>query len=136
MRLLLHLVSFALMLPGLAFAAYFLLLGHAISGGSLLAFLDRMLSDAAAFATWGIFAAGGFLALVLVSGLFVRVRWLAAFCVMILSIASTFVLIALGSEPFSSGRWLFLVPGLISFALSGWIVASERPRAAQVRSVA
>lgn len=124
------------MLPGLAFAAYFLLLGHAISGGSLLAFLDRLISAAAMLATWGIVAAGAFLLTVLVSGFFARVRWLAASCVAILSIASTFVLVALGSEPFSSGRWLFLIPGLLSFILGGWLSVSERPLATRVHSAA
>ncbi len=135
MRLLLHLVSFALMLPGLAFAAYFLLLGHAISGGSLWAFFERLTSAAASFATWGIFAIAAFLVLILLAGFSVRARWLAACCVMILSIASTFVLIALGSGPLSAGRWLFLVPGLLSSFLSGWIVVHEWPRATQIRTV-
>jgi hypothetical protein len=44
--------------------------------------------------TWGIFTAGAFLIAVLIAGLFVGARWLAALCVAILSLVSAVVLIA------------------------------------------
>jgi hypothetical protein len=126
MRPLLHLVSFALMLPGFIFASGFIVFGHAIAGGTLSEFFMRLLSGAAWLLNWGIFAAGTFLTVVLVGGFFARTRWLAALGVAILSIASAIVLIALGSQPFSSGRWLFLLPGIASFCISGWLARDQR----------
>jgi len=130
MRPLLHLVSFALMLPSLIFASGFIVLGHAIAGGTLLEFFARILSDAVWLVNWGIFAAGALLGAVLVGGLFARTRWLAASCVAILSIASAIVLVALGSHPFSSGRWVSLLPGVAALGIGGWLAAEEWPRPA------
>lgn len=128
MHSLMHLFSFALMLPGLVFASGFVLLGHAIAGGTLLAFFERLLLDTAWLVNGGVFAAGACLIAVLIGGFFTRVRWLAALCVAILSAASEVVLIALGSAPFSGGRWLFLLPGIAAVSISTWLAAKEWPR--------
>ena len=135
MRVLLHLVSFALMLPGLVFGSAFIVLGHAIAGGKLVEFFARLVSHAAWLVDWGIAVAAVFLSAILTGGLFVRTRWLAALCVAILSIASTLVLIALGSNPFSSGRWFFLLPGIASLCVSGWLAVKEWPRSIRTRSI-
>ena len=109
MRLLLHFVSFALMLPSLIFASGFLLLGHAIGGGTLLAFFSRLLSDALWLASGGLLLVLALLCAVLIGGFVTRTRFLAAACVAGLAVGSAIVLVALGA-----GSWLLLVPGLVS----------------------
>jgi hypothetical protein len=50
--------------------------------------------------------------------------------VAILSIASAIVLIALGSHPLSSGRWVYLLPGIAALWIGGCLAAEEWPRPA------
>jgi hypothetical protein len=130
MRPLLYLLSFALMLPGLLLASGFIVLGHAIAGGTLVEFFMRLLSELALLVDWGILAALAFLLAVLTGGLFVRTRWLAAACVAVLAAASAIVLIALGSHPFSEGRWVVLLPGIASLWMSAWLALREWRRPA------
>src|SRR5262245_29508254 len=99
MRPLLHLVSFVLLLPSLVLASGFLVLGHAIAGGSLLQIFLRLLYDALWLASGGALIVIAFLLAVLIGGFFARTRYLAAAAVAILALASGIVLIALGSRP-------------------------------------
>ena len=133
MRPLVYLLSFALMLPGLVLASGFILLGHAIAGGSLADFFMRLLSELALLVDWGIVAALSFLLAILVCGLIGRTRRFAASCVAVLAAASGIVLIALGSHPFAEGRWAVLLPGVASLWMSGWLAVRDprqpdRPR--------
>jgi len=123
MRSLLHFVSFALMLPSLIFASGFLLLGHAIGGGTLFAFFSRLLSDALWLASGGLLLVLALLCAVLIDGFVTRMRFLAAACVAALAVGSAIVLIALGA-----GGWLLLVPGLASTFASAWLATKEWPR--------
>lgn len=123
MRPLLHFVSFALMLPSLLFASGFLLLGHAIGGGTLLASFSRLLSDALWLASGGLLLVLALLCAILIGGFVTRTRFLAAACVAALAVGSAIVLIALGA-----GGWLLLVPGLTSVCASGWLAMKEWPR--------
>jgi hypothetical protein len=125
MRPLLHFLSFALMLPSLIFASGFLLLGHAIGGGSLFAFFSRLLSDALWLASGGLLLVLALLCAILIGGFVTRTRFLAAACVAALSVGSAAVLVALGA-----GGWLLLVPGLVSVCASGWLAIKEWPRVA------
>jgi hypothetical protein len=127
MRAFLHLVSIALLLPNLVFAAGFLLLGHAIGGATLLGFLWRLLSDALTLMTWGVFAIAAVFLAILIGGFFGQTRWLAALCIAILSVGSLVVLIVLGSGPYSFGQWLFLLPGAVALGISGWLAYTDWP---------
>ena len=118
------------MLPGLMLASGFILLGHAIAGGTLVEFFVRLLSEFALLVDWGVLAALAFLLAVLICGLFVRTRWLAASCVAVLAAASAAVVIALGSHPFSEGRWVVLLPGIASLWMSARLALQEWRRPA------
>jgi hypothetical protein len=121
MRAFLHLLSVVLLLPNLVFAAYFVLLGHAIGGVTILGVLDRLASAALALMTWGGFAIGAAFLAILFGGFFVQTRWLAASCVAILAAGSLTVLIVLGSGPYTFGQWLFLLPGVVALCISAWL---------------
>lgn len=60
---------------------------------------------------------------------------MAATCVALLSVASLIVLIALGSEPFSAGRELFLLPGVASLGASAWLALKEWSRPARLSNL-
>ena len=134
MRSLLHLVSFILLLPSLVLASGFLVLGHAIAGGNLLQIFLRLFNDALWLASGGVLVVAAVLLTVLIGGFFVRTRYLAAAAVAILALSSGIVLIALGSNPFSGGRELFLRPGLVSLCVGGWLTSKEWP--SRVRAAA
>ncbi|MCY7389017.1 MAG: hypothetical protein LH481_13315 [Burkholderiales bacterium] len=125
-----------MLLPNLLLAWGFLLLGHAIGGGNIFEFLDRLLSTAWWLLTWGILAATALLVAMMVGGFLPRWRWLAAFCVAFLSLSSAGVLITLGAGPYTFGQWLFLSPGLLSLGIGGWLSFAEWPRTAIERDQA
>ena len=135
MRSLLHLLNFVLLLPSLVFASGFLVLGHAIAGGTLLQIFLRLLNDALWLASGGILLVAAFLLAVLIGGFFARTRYLAAAAVATLALSSGIVLIVLGSGPFSAGQDLFLVPGLVSLCASGWLAMKEWPSRTRVATL-
>ena len=121
-----------LLLPSLVFASGFLVLGHAIAGGTLVQILLRLLYDALWLASGGVFLVAALLLAVLIGGFFARTRYLAAAAVAFLALASAIVLIALGSGPFSGRSTLFLLPGLASLCASGWLASKEWPSRTRV----
>jgi hypothetical protein len=135
MRSLLHVVSYILLLPSLVLASGFLVLGHAIAGGSLLQMLLRLFYDALWLASRGVLLVIALLLAVLIEGFLVRTRYLAAAAVAILALGSGIVLIVLGSQPFSGRRELFLMPGLASLGVSAWLASKEWPSRSRVATV-
>ena len=135
MRSLLHLANFILLLPSLVFASGFLVLGHAIAGGTLLQIFLRLLNDVLWLMSGGVLFVAGLLLTVLVSGFFPRTRYLAAAAVAVLALASGIVLIALGSTPLSSAGELFLLPGLVSLCASVWLAHKEWPSRTRVATL-
>ncbi len=129
LRPLLHLISVILVLPVLALASVFAILGRAIATGSLLSVFDQLLVDAAWLIAWGLLAACTALFLVALGGLFVRVRWLAGLCVAILGIGSTVIVLVLtvGNSDPSLGQLPFFVPGVVAASIGAWLTTTERP---------
>ena len=130
MRPLLHLLSVALVLPIVAFAFAFIILGRAIATGSLLGLLGRLLFDAIWIIPWAILAVCAVLLMITLGGLFVRTRWLAALCVAVLGIVSTAVVIVLTvvHSNASFDDLLFYVPGAVASYIGAWFALTERPR--------
>ena len=129
MRSLLHLVSIILVLPGVALAGAFSILGHAIATQSLLGFLGELLAVFLWLVPWGLLViCVGLLALVL-GGLSARFRWLAALCVVMLAIGSTVVAFVLTMHAgFSAEQLWFFIPAVISASLGLWLTVTEFPR--------
>jgi hypothetical protein len=129
LRPLLHLISVVLVLPILALASVFAILGRAIAAGSLLSLFDQLLADAAWLIPWGLLAACAVLLLVALGGLFVRTRWLAGLCVAILGIGSTVIVLVLtvGNSDPSLGELPFFVPGVVASSIGAWFAVTERP---------
>jgi len=131
MRALLHLTSVVLMLPGVALAGMFLILGHAIATQSLIGFLGELLAAALWLIPWGLLAACSALLLLILGGLSPRYRWIAGVCVALLAVASTAVVLVLSASHtnLSAGQLLFFVPGLVAAAAGIWLAWTEFPRA-------
>lgn len=124
-----------LLLPSLGLASGFLILGHAIAGGNLLQMFLRLLDDALWLASGGVFVVAVLLLAVLIGGFFARTRYIAAAAVAVLALVSGIVLIALGSDPFSGGRELFLLPGAVSLCIGAWLASKEWPSRTRVAPI-
>jgi len=130
MRPLLHLISILLVLPGVALAAAFLVLGHAIATASLFGFFGELLEVALWLIPWGILAAIAAMIALVSSGFSVRLRWFGALCVAAIAIGSSAVVFTLSArhDNFSAGQLLFFLPALIAAWIGFWLAATERPR--------
>ena len=131
MRPFLHVVSLLLVLPGLALALAFVILGRVIAAGSLLGMLDQVLTAAIWLVPWGLLAIFASLLAVAIGGLFVRTRWLAGLCVALLAVGSTLLLlvVTVGNGNFSADQVPFLGPGVIAGCIGTWLALRERPSA-------
>ena len=130
MRPVLHLFSVALVLPILALASAFVILGRAIAAGSSPGVLDQLLDDAVWLIPWGLLGAGATLLIIALGGLFVRTRWLAGPFVAILGIGSTLTVIVLAHahSDVSFDQVPFFVPGVVASCIGAWFTLTERPR--------
>lgn len=132
MRALLHLLSVILVLPGVALAGAFLILGHAIASRSLPGFFGELVAAALWLIPWGVLGIGAALVLLLLAGASPRYRWLGGLCVLLLALGSTCVLLALTSAHagIAAGDLWFHLPALAGAAIGAWLLSSEWPRAA------
>jgi len=128
--------SVALVLPILALASAFVILGRAIAAGSLLGLFDQLLADSVWLIPWGVLGAGATLLVIAVGGLFVRTRWLAGLSVAILGLGSTVIVIVLtqGRSDASFDQVPFFIPGVFASCIGAWFTLTERPRRHEVRS--
>ena len=128
MKALLHLLSIILVLPSVALASAFAILGHAIATGSLLGFLGDLLAVALWLVPWGLLAVLVALLALVLGGLSVRFRWFAALCVAILAIGSSIMVLVLTAHAGFSPRQLwFFVPAIISASVGIWLTVTEFP---------
>ena len=124
MRPFLHLLSVALVLPSVALAYLFIVLGRAIATHSLLGIFGELLAGA----VWLIPATAVVVA-VAIAGISARSRWLAGLCVGAFGIASMAIILAMsaGDSEIASGQIAFFAPGLVASAIGFWLAVSERP---------
>jgi hypothetical protein len=117
----LHVLGTLLLVPYLIFAAGFLLLGRAISRGSLWGFFDTLLQEAVWIIPWGALAAAGFILAVAALGVFPESRRLGGACLAVLAAGSLIVLVTMASTPVGSGDVPFLAPCVAVLALGVWL---------------
>ena len=128
MRPLLHLLSVILVLPGVALAGVFCILGHAMATRSLPGFLGELLAVALWLVPWGLLAICVALIALVLGGLSARFRWLAAACVVVLAIGSTVVVFVLTAHSiFSADQLWFFVPAVVSASVGLWLTVTESP---------
>jgi hypothetical protein len=131
MRPFLHILSLLLVLPVMALALAFVILGRVIAAGSWLGMLDQVLTAAVWLMPWGLLAIFASLLALAIGGMFPRTRWMAGLCVAILGFGSTLVVLVLiiGYGNFSTGQVPFMIPGAIAASIGAWLTVTERPSA-------
>ena len=128
MRIAVYLLAMLLLLPYFALATGFLVLGHAIAAGTLLAFLDTLLRTALWMIPWGLLAfLCAFVALIALAAN-ERWRWLGGCCLCIVATASLIVIVALASGPIEPGQLIFLAPYQFAALGFGWVAAADLRR--------
>jgi hypothetical protein len=125
MRGLLHLLATLVVLPYVALAGAFVLLGGVIAGGSLFGMLRVLLAEALWLIPWGFLGCGLAIVVVIALGVGERTRWLGALCLFVIASACLVVILALPAELPDLGQIVFLLPCIAVLAFSGWLAASE-----------
>ena len=128
MRAVLHVLSVVALLPYLALAGGFLLLGHAIGRASLFGFFESLITQAAWFVSWGGIAIFSAIGIVASLGLSSRARWVGAAGVCLLAAGCLVVLLTMSTTHITSGTLVFLLPCAGSSLAAGWLAAAEWPR--------
>lgn len=128
MRSLLHLLSVILVLPSVALASAFIILGRAIATQTLFGVMGQLLSDALWLIPWGLLAGFATFLLIAVGGLFVQTRRIAGLCVAILGIGSLAISIALmlSHTKVMTGQLLFFVPAVAASSIGIWLACFDR----------
>jgi hypothetical protein len=128
MRGVLHVLATLIVIPYAMLAGGFLILGHAIGAGSILAFFDRLVSQASWLMPWGVVAIGmGFLVLAAL-GLVARVRALGGLLLAMLALSAVIVIVTFNATTVTSDEVLFLLPCAGSLLFGAWEFAAERIR--------
>ena len=122
MRAVLHVLATIALLPYLVLASGFLILGHALSGGSLLSFFGILLAHAAWIIPWGLIGVACAIVLVAVLGIVPRFRWLGGLCLCLLAAASLAVIIFMTSAHVGWSELLFLFPCMLALIFGGWSI--------------
>ena len=126
MRAVLHILAVLVLLPYLALAAGFLIIGHAISGGSLLSFFEKLLTHATWIVPWGVIGAGVVIVVLTVLGILSDLRWLGALLLSVLAAVCLAVILVVPSSLPDAGQILFLAPCAGVLAFSAWLWRRER----------
>ena len=136
MRAILHVLATLVLVPYFVLAGGFLILGHAISRGSLWSFLDALLAHAAWLIPWGILGLALALVAVAILGAIARARRLAAAILAMLAGASLAVILTIGRGEIDAGALLFLLPCALVLAFALGCLVMDRKGSLPVRAMA
>ena len=131
MRSVLHVLATITLAPYFLLAAGFVLLGQAISSGSLWSFFDTLLMQATWLIPWGMIGLAAFFLILAALGLHSRSRWIAGVLLFLIAFASIAILIMMDRSPLDAGALLFLSPCVAAAVFGAWLAIVER-RAARV----
>ncbi len=121
MHALLHIVAAVLVLPYVALACLFLLIGEAARTKGLLALLDVALHHASWFARWGMYVIPLLWLLLAAAGMIAPFKRPGALALGLLAAGSLVVIITLDSSRMDLGQVLFLAPCLAVVVMSVWL---------------
>jgi len=125
MRGALHLLCTITLIPYLLLAAWFLILGDAIAGGSLVSFFTTLLSPALWLMPSGMLGFTGGIVTVAALGMIDGVRWLGGLCLFALAGACLLIVIAGNPSAIGPGELLFLLPCFAILVFGGWLALAE-----------
>ena len=125
MRGAMHLLCTLVLLPYLALAAWFLILGDAIAGGSLVSFLATLLAHALWLMPWGLLGLTAGIIGLAALGMIESVRWLGGLCLFVLAGSCLFIVIAGNPSAVGPGELLFLLPCFAIGIFGAWLALAE-----------
>jgi hypothetical protein len=113
------------LLPYLALAAWFLLIGDVIASGSLASVLTTLLSHALWLFPWGLLGVAAGIIAVATLGVIESMRWLGGLCLFVLAGACLFIVIAGNPSAIGPGELLFLLPCFAVLVFGGCLALAE-----------
>ncbi|HEY2396142.1 MAG TPA: hypothetical protein VGH81_09230 [Rudaea sp.] len=125
MRMALYFLATLIVLPYILLSVGFVLLGQAISGGTLFAFFNALLTAALWLVPWGMLAFVLAFVVLLALGASERWRWLGAACLCFAALASLVVILYLAVSQFDLSQLLFLLPCGLVMVFGGWLALSD-----------
>jgi len=125
MRGAIHLLCTLVLLPYLALAAWFLLIGDVIASRSLASVLTTLLSHALWLFPWGLLGVAAGIVAIAALGVIDRARWLGGLCLFALAGACLFIVIAGNPSAIGAGELLFLLPCFAILVFGGWLAVAE-----------
>jgi hypothetical protein len=125
MRVAIYLLLTLALLPYLLLAAAFLLLGHAISGGTLGSLLTALLTIALWLLSWGLLASATALGAVLALAASDRWRWVGCAALCLAAAGSLATIVVMPDAAPDAGQLLFLAPCLLIAIGSTWLGVAE-----------
>lgn len=121
MHAFLHTLGALLVLPYIALAASFLLIGEVARARGLAAIFDIVFHHFSWIVRWGIYGFALLWLALVVMGFFGQFQRFTALCLFLLAAASSSIIILLSSSKIEFGHVLFLVPCFAVAATSAWL---------------
>jgi hypothetical protein len=125
MRVALYLLATFVLLPYVLLATAFIVLGHVLSGGTLLSLFDALLRAALWMIPWGLLAFAVAVFALLTLGLSDRLRWLGGLCLSLVACGCTASILLMSSAPSEPGQLLFMLPCLMIVIFGAWLAYAE-----------
>lgn len=116
-----HILASVLVLPYVALAAMFLLIGEAARTKGPFELLDVAALHALWILQWGIFAVPAAWLVLASAGCFPPTRRPGAAVLALLALGSFATIVTLQQTPLDAGQWLFLAPCVVVAAASAWL---------------
>ena len=122
MRGALHVLATVVLLPYVALAAAFLLLGNVIAGGSLLSMLGRLLAHATWIIPWGIIGAACAIVAIALLGIIPGYHRLGGLVLGVLAVSSLLAIVFMTGRPaMDASQLLFLSPCVAVLGFGAWL---------------
>ncbi len=129
MRAVLHVLCTMVLVPYVAFAGGFAVLGRAIASESLGGFLGTLLSHALWLVPWGILGIAAAFAFIIALGFSARLRWFGGACLSLIAASCLAVLMTMTTSRIGPPELLFLLPCILVLGFGAWLAIAEwRPR--------
>ena len=132
MRAAMHLLATIALVPYLLLAGMFLLLGHALAGGTLASLFKALLAEALGLMPWGALAFVAAVIALAAIGCSERLRRFGNACLALLAAACVVVIVVMPSTPQGLGQWLFLAPCIGIVLLASGLSLSAGPASASI----
>jgi hypothetical protein len=126
MRAAMHVVATLMLLPYIALAIGFVLLGQVAASKSLPSLFATLLAQALWLMPWGLIGLAAVICVVAALGISTRLRWLGGWCLCAIAAACLLVIIVMPTAPMSFGQWLFVAPCGLVLLFGAWLGRAER----------